>query len=373
MQLLIDLRSINYGRSGGIENYAYYVIDCLKHTDLQIILDVSPFSKSFYQEKYKNNKNIKIICDPLLERLNNIIQLIFPGKFKSLGSRKSWAKKAKADFVFLPNHMAVYQHTHLPGIIAMHAFLPEYNNKIKNIIEYNADKAAALITSWNYPYQEFIKTFPQHKQKWYLIPYIAAHNVDEKKQEPIENLPEKYFLYIAFFSERKNQLNLVEAYSRAKLKNTALPKLILAGGADNEYKLKVRVRVNELNLGTDILIYNYLPNENISYLYHNCYAVIAPTLWEAASGAVLEATYCGKPVLCSDVPPLKDFASYFNLNLMFFDPLKIEDIAYKILEFYNNYENMKSYGELNAQKIKVFDQKYFANEFLKVINTILCH
>lgn len=369
MKLLIDLRSINYGRSGGIENYAYYVIDCLKDTDLQIILDVSPYSKSIYQEKYKSFKNIEIICDPVLEELNKVIQTFFPGKFKSLGSRKSWAKKAKADYVYLPNHMSKYQYNHLPGIITVHAYLPEYDKKIKNIIKYNVDNAAALITSWNYPYQEFLKTFPQHKHKWYLIPYIAAHNVDEKKQEPVANLPDKYFLYVAFFSERKNQLRLVEAYSLALKKKPDLPKLVLAGGVNNDYKLEVNELIKTLNLVNDVRVYDYLPDEQISFLYHNSFAVIAPTLWEAASGSVLEATYCGKPVLCSNVPPLADFASYFKLEMMFFDPLNVEEMSEKILEFYDRYEQMKNYGEQNAKKIKVFNKKYFSAEFLKILNS----
>lgn len=370
VKLLIDLRSINYGRSGGIENYSYYVIDCLKQTDLEIILDVSPFSKLIYNQKYNSDKNIKIVCDPVLEKLNNIIQLFFSGKFKALGSRKIWAKKAKADFAYLPNHMSKYQYLHLPGIITMHAYLPEYSQKIKDIIKYNADNAAALITSWNYPYQEFIKTFPQHKQKWFLIPYIAAHNVDENNQKPIDNLPDYYFLYVAFFSERKNQLRLVEAYADAKLKTKNLPKLVLAGGVNNDYKIKVRKLVKELGISNDVIIFDYLPDENISYLYHNCYAVIAPTLWEAASGAVLEATYCGKPVLCSDVAPLKDFANYFNLIVSFFNPLDINDISQKILDFNANYAQMKIDAEENVKKIKIFDQNYFRKEFLKILLTI---
>lgn len=368
MKLLIDLRSINYGRSGGIENYAYYVIDCLKQTDLQIVLDVSPYSKRIYQEKYKNDKNIQIICDPVLEKLNSMVQTIFPGKFKSLGSRKRWAKKAKADFVYLPNHMSEYQYHHLPGIITMHADMPEYDNKIKDIIKYNVDIAYALITSWNYPYQEFIKTFPHHKKKWFLIPYLAAHNVDEVNQKPVENLPDKYFLYVAFFSVRKNQLKLVEAYANAKSKDINLPSLILAGGVNNEYKNKVRKKIEDLQISNDVIIYDYLPDEQISYLYHNCYAVIAPTLWEAASGAVVEGTFSGKPVLCSNVPPLVDFANYFNMKMMFFDPLDIDDMAQKILEFNMNYEQLKKDGKENASKIKKYDHNYFANEFLKIIH-----
>ena len=367
MKLLIDLRSINYGRSGGIENYAYYVIDCLKQTDLEIVLDVSPFSKLIYQEKYKSYKNIEIICDPVLNKYNEIIQTFFPNKFKALGSRKGWAKKAKADFAYLPNHMTEYQYLHLPGIITMHANLPEYDNKIKEIIKYNADKATALITSWNYPFREYISAFPQHKHKWHLIPYIAAHNVDKKNQKPVEGLPEKYFLYVAFFSERKNQLRLVEAFSIAYKKNKNLPDLILAGGVQSDYKEKVKAAITRSGLNERITIFEYLPDEQISYLYHNCYGVIAPTLWEAASGAVLEGIHCGKPVICSDVPPLEDFAKYFELDIKFFNPLDVNDIAEKIIEFCNNYETMKNWGRANESKIKKYDHNYFAENFYQLL------
>lgn len=366
MKLLIDLRSLNYGRSGGIENYAYYVIDCLKNTDLEIILDVSPYSKSYYLNKYQSHKNITIICDPVLELVNKLIQLVFPGKYKSLGRRKNWAKKAIADAVYSPNHMDKYQHLHLPGIITIHAYLPDDTSIVSKLISYNAEVAKALITSWNFPYQEFLKTFPQHKHKWHLLPYVASHNIATNKQNPVKDLPKKYFLYVSFFSERKNHLNLVKAYSIALKVKSDIPKLVLVGGGKNDYKQKAKNTIHELNLVNDVFVFDYLPDEQISYLYHNCYAVIAPTLWEAASGCVLEATHCGKPVLCSNVPPLLDFANYFDLDIMFFDPNAVADISDKILEFCDLYEIMKTFGKTNVKKIEKYDQNYFTKELMNI-------
>ena len=37
---------------------------------------------------------------------------------------------------------------------------------------------------------------------------------------PIKDLPTNYFLYVSFFSERKNHLNLVNAYAIALKKNS---------------------------------------------------------------------------------------------------------------------------------------------------------
>ena len=67
---------------------------------------------------------------------------------------------------------------------------------------------------------------------------------------------------------------------------------------------------------------------------------------------------------------LIDFANYFKLEMMFFDPFNIEHLAEKILEFIQNYVKMKMMGEDNAKKIKKFDHNYFANEFMKILNTI---
>lgn len=44
-------------------------------------------------------------------------------------------------------------------------------------------------------------------------------------------------------------------------------------------------------------------------------------------------------------------------------------ILYKILEFEKNYEQMKKYGEVNANKIKIFEHKYFATALLKILCT----
>ena len=54
MKILIDLRSVDYGLSGGIENYAYYLIESIKKQGVELILDV-PFTS---RKKYKIDKRM---------------------------------------------------------------------------------------------------------------------------------------------------------------------------------------------------------------------------------------------------------------------------------------------------------------------------
>jgi len=110
---------------------------------------------------------------------------------------------------------------------------------------------------------------------------------------------------------------LVEAYKLAYEKNKDIPLLVFVGGGVIDVKESVKQRIKELHLNEQVLIYDYLPDPQVNFLYKNCYGVIAPTLWEAASGAVLEGVYSKKPVLCSNVPPLTDFAEFFKLQMLF--------------------------------------------------------
>jgi len=386
MKVLIDLRSVDYGQSGGIENYAYYLIESIKQRDIKLILDIPFTSRKQYLKRHKKDKNIKIICDPLQfvvlysKSKHKIVCLVanFLGKtiFKWFNieftrRRKQWANSTQADLVYYPYHLDELQHFNIPVVTTIHAILPNYSQSEIKAIESHVEKAKALITSWNYPYKELIKKYPLRKDDWYLIHYIAVHNLNPDNQIEVEGITKPFYIYISFFMERKNHLNLIRAYNIARKRKRALPNLVLVGEGDPAYKDKVRSLISELGLDKTIIVYGYLPDENISYLYHNCKAVIAPTLWEAASGTALEASYCGKPVLCSNVPPLKDFAEYFNLEMMFFDPNNIEDISKVILEFENYGEKLTRQAKENAKSLRKYDIKYFGDSIMQVFeNTI---
>ncbi len=386
MKILIDLRSVDYGQSGGIENYAYYLIESIKKRDVEIILDVPFTSRKKYNIKYINDKNIKIISDPvqwaaiysksnnkIISKSMNLIGRTFFRWFniEFLRRRLRWANSIDADLAYYPYHLDELQHFKIPVITTIHALLPNYSELEFKAIDSHIKKAKSLITSWNYPYQELIQKYPFRKDSWYLIHYIATHNVNVDKQIKVEGIDYPYYLYISFFIERKNQINLIHAYNIARNKQINLPKLVLVGAGDKSYKQKVIELISELHLNESIRVFDYLPDENISYLYHNCKAVIAPTLWEAASGAVLEASYCGKPVLCSNVPPLKDFAEYFNLEMRFFNPKDIEDIAKEILSFEKNSEDLINAAKENSEILQKYDINYFGDEIMKVFNNAI--
>ena len=367
-KILVDLRFFHPGASGGIENYAYFVLDSLKLLPIDIYVEIPFENLEFYKKRFPFIEADRILIDPVQKFITQAVRTITLGKKDGICVvRKIKKYDVKFDYVFYPFHMMKPLHD-TKIVAAIHALLPESYEEELRYVKILAKKATAFITSWNYPMQEFLKFFPERKNDWFLIPFISAHNVNESTEEVKELVNKKYLLYVSFFGERKNHKRLIEGYKLALGKNKDIPLIVLVGGGVIDVKESVKQRIRELNLNDQVLIYDYLPDPKVNFLYKNCYGVIAPTLWEAASGAVLEGVYSGKPILCSNVPPLTDFAEYFKLQMLFFDPLKINDMADKIIEFCEKYEYYNSFSSDNAQKLGHIGHKHYAEKFEQILN-----
>ncbi|MBE0571349.1 MAG: glycosyltransferase [Ignavibacteriaceae bacterium] len=368
-KILVDLRFFHPGASGGIENYAYFVLDSLKLLPVDIYIEVPFENLEFYKKRFPFIEPDRILIDPVQKFISQTVKTLTLGKKDGICVvRKIKSYNTKFDFVFYPFHMMTPLHDSTKIIAAIHALLPETYDEELRYVKVLAKNATALITSWNYPMQEFLKFFPERKKDWFLIPFISAHNVNETTEEVKELVNKKYLLYVSFFGERKNHKRLIKGYKLALGKNKDIPLLVLVGGGVTDVKESVKKRIRELNLNDQVLIYDYLPDAKINFLYKNCYGVIAPTLWEAASGAVLEGVYSGKPILCSNVPPLTDFAEYFKLQMLFFDPLNINDMTDKIIEFCEKYDYYNSFSLSNAEKLKHIGHKHYAEKVEQILN-----
>jgi glycosyltransferase involved in cell wall biosynthesis len=71
------------------------------------------------------------------------------------------------------------------------------------------------------------------------------------------------------------------------------------------------------------------PSE-LNKLYDECAALVMPTLHEAASGPVMEAFVRGVPVLCADIPSLRDQIEQSGGAVAWFDPMSVESLAWAV-------------------------------------------
>jgi len=113
-------------------------------------------------------------------------------------------------------------------------------------------------------------------------------------------------LNVARIAPYKNQLGLVLAM-RHVLDVMPEARLLLVGQTEDEsYAAKVRNAAQKLGAGDRCLLPGVVPAEDLRRLYAVCDLFVLPSLWESQGLSVLEAMAAAKPVIASDIGPVRE-------------------------------------------------------------------
>jgi len=155
---------------------------------------------------------------------------------------------------------------------------------------------------------------------------------------------------------------LIEAFDmvRREIPNSML--VIVGDGPDRQ---KLVSRVKKFNLENDVMFTGFKSNP-IAYL-KSFDVLVHPTLHEGSSNTVLEALYCGVPVIASRVGGTPEILKYDDL---LFDPQNVEEIASKIINLLKNDDAYRKAVDLCKERKKVFTFDW-SGEMIKAIEKTL--
>lgn len=109
-------------------------------------------------------------------------------------------------------------------------------------------------------------------------------------------VPERYLLFVGTREPRKNLDSLAEAHRRARqVSGTDVLPLVLAGPAGWGPRVQA-----------DATITGFLPDHELRELVAGAAALVLPSRYEGFGLPVLEALAAGTPVICSDLPALRE-------------------------------------------------------------------
>ncbi len=123
--------------------------------------------------------------------------------------------------------------------------------------------------------------------------------------------PRHYVLHVGTLEPRKNLPMLLEAWrilrDRGVKTGTTIPDLILCGrlGWKTE-EIQPQIEAGEAEGW--LVHYGYLPDEEVAALYRDAQWVVLPSIYEGFGLPAVEAMAAGKPLLCSDIPVLREVA-----------------------------------------------------------------
>lgn len=122
--------------------------------------------------------------------------------------------------------------------------------------------------------------------------------------------------------------------------------------------------VSKLEINQYVHFYDAIPNIENEYRRHNVF--ILPSIFEGFPNVLCEAMSSGLPVLCSNISDIP-FIMEDGVNGFLFNPLSVDDIAIKLIEFYDLPLERKE--EMACQSRKLAMEKFGKNDFVnKYIN-----
>jgi len=227
-----------------------------------------------------------------------------------------------------------------------------------------------VVVGSNWVKRDIVHHYGVNPDKVQIIPWAAPTQAfPAPSKDKVEDVREKYDLELpfAFYPaatwKHKNHLRLLEAVGRLRDHSGLSVRIVCTGGLVPGHWTEINKHLDALHLANQIRFLGLVPYEDVRSIYRLAQFVIFPTLFEAASGPILEAWQDGVPVACSTVTSLPEQVGDAAL---LFDPFSVDAIA-NALHRMSTDENLRN--ELikkGERRLKDFDWERTAKAYRAV-------
>lgn len=199
-------------------------------------------------------------------------------------------------------------------------------------------------------------------------------DVENRVLEKFRLRKAQFFLYCGGYDERKNVKKLIEEYltfadslaKKSAAENSpreTIPALVLAG--DKLFANKLYVEIDETVGGKEekIIRTGFLSDEELKALYQNCLAYVNLSKEEGFNIPIVEAAYCGAPLILSDIEVHKEIA---KSHALFVDISKNGD-AGQALKKMLDHDSRVHYAKKSHELSKEYSWKKSAQKLKEVL------
>jgi glycosyltransferase involved in cell wall biosynthesis len=206
---------------------------------------------------------------------------------------------------------------------------PDWTTEANRIGCFNGMFQAARRADWvvsisDYSRAHFLKLFPHFPAERVRVVYpcsrFSVSTAKEAAPAALKHLaPQSFWLSVGTIEPRKNQRMLAQAYARYLQAGGAPMPLVLAGGKGwlmddfQDY-------VASLDLADHLILTGYVSDEEMIWLYRNCYASLYPSKFEGFGLPVLEGMQFGAATVCSNASSIPEVAGDAAIMLSPEDP-----------------------------------------------------
>ena len=185
-------------------------------------------------------------------------------------------------------------------------------------------------------------------------------------QERVEaefGLSDPFLLYVGNLQLRKNLVRLIQAFDQTGL---AEHRLVLAGKAGWRAEEVFAAAANASDPDR-IIFLDYVPPEQLPWLYRAAQAFVFPSLYEGFGLPVLEAMACGTPVIASDTSSLPEVVGEAGILLDPYDTGAWSDAMLRLTRDSGLRDELRQKGLEQAKK---FSWRSTAEKTLRVYRLV---
>lgn len=197
-----------------------------------------------------------------------------------------------------------------------------------------------------------------------IVPTYEAANLGDELLEQKFSLPAKFAIYTGNAYPHKNLDNLIKAWKEVYAKTGV--KLVLVCGRSAFAKRYERLIAGH-SAQKYVVFLGYLSEPQLRYAYRTGSVYVFPTLMEGFGITGLEAMAAKLPVVCSDIPVLREV---YGRAAHYFDPLNPSDISDKVIAVINDRNLRRQLIKAGLMQVKKYSWEKMARETLKVYETI---
>jgi len=247
---------------------------------------------------------------------------------------------------------------------------------LRTLIPLSVRRADKIVGVSEFTRDEIIKYYKVDPEKVEWIHNSVSSEfldleVSEKRLAEVRkkyDLPEKFILYIGTLQPRKNLPMFIEAFAKIKEDLNGMKVVIGGNRKAHNYDIGIDQVINENNLHEDIIFPGFIDEDDKPAIFKLANVFVFPSFYEGFGIPVLEAMVKGVPVLCSDIPSLKEIAEngalYFNLG-------DLDDFSKKLYDISMNNDLRSELARAGLNRASFFSWKNSARKMLAIYEKLL--
>jgi glycosyltransferase involved in cell wall biosynthesis len=203
-----------------------------------------------------------------------------------------------------------------------------------------------------------------------------TESIRRPKEEHLAAVRTKYGLdrpfvfYPANTWSHKNHIRLLQAIANLRDKRGLHVHLVCTGARYEPHWPPIEACMERLGLRPQVKFLGFVPEEDLRAIFSLAHFLVLPTLFEANSLPIFEAWLEGVPVVCSDIPALREQVGDAG---ELFDPQSIESIANAIAQNYTDASAREGLRARGYQRLRQFSWERTAKTYRAVYRRAAGH